>query len=571
MTNYTEKIISICLSGRNDGYGHDFLRRFEQSMNFLAFSAEKAGVLDQIEVLFTDWNVESPMVDAVRLSQAAASLLSFIEVPPAFARQHNFENTPFHSCKSLNVALRRANGTYVTQCPADILITSYSIKTLVDILTRRLELPFAPSDTLMCIPRRVLPFYCREQNYFDDGANTERILALNNDFIYEDNVPRGICGGYGAVLLSRQLTHKLRGVNESFGGWGGADIDFGLRAGCHVQTVNLSGFGVTCYDFEPSKKMVREKSQRETKYSPTVSSMPINSPDWGFPGENFKISKPAPRAFALAKTKATQGFVDVDNLLSPEFRIEVLMRSRTVGAKHLRRISSEAIVLANLANQLKPKCILLVNCDTPTIAITLSLFAPMTNLFIASSQAGNLQCFSQLGDALRNSRHVGETHFLPLHIKDITPSLLRDLHGRDTCLDLVYWDLTHGADSCGNIADKLRPLLTTNCAVVIKCDSNSVVVQGAVAALQKMFQHKTVLTSQKHGVIICANTDAAETRREVNPSSARRAWASFDGNIIAMAILKLNINWTRPIKASRILARVGITSIFSILPRLIKI
>ena len=80
-----EIILSICLIGRNDDYGKDFKRRLRQSMDFLAYSAEKAGVLDKIEVLLTDWNSDTPLVEAVTFSPAAAKMIKFIEVPPSVA------------------------------------------------------------------------------------------------------------------------------------------------------------------------------------------------------------------------------------------------------------------------------------------------------------------------------------------------------------------------------------------------------------------------------------------------------------------------------------------------------
>ena len=122
-----EIILSICIVGRNDNYGKDFKRRLQQSVNFLAYSAEKAGVLSKIEILLTDWNSDIPLAEAVTFSPAAASIVKFIEVPLAIARKHNYGNTPFHTTKAINVALRRTSGKYVGMMPGDILISEFTL------------------------------------------------------------------------------------------------------------------------------------------------------------------------------------------------------------------------------------------------------------------------------------------------------------------------------------------------------------------------------------------------------------------------------------------------------------
>ncbi len=84
-------ILSICLSGRNDNYGYDFKRRFIRAMDFLAWSADRAGVPDKIEVVFTDWDSEVPLSKDIALTEKAAAMVRFIEVPPEIAKQMNHD------------------------------------------------------------------------------------------------------------------------------------------------------------------------------------------------------------------------------------------------------------------------------------------------------------------------------------------------------------------------------------------------------------------------------------------------------------------------------------------------
>ena len=106
-------VLSLCLSGRNDNYGFDFKRRFAQAMNFLAWSAARAGVADRIEVVFADWNSATPLAGDLYLSPEAVNMVRFIEIPPEIAAEHNPSFSPFSQSVAFNAALRRGKGRFL--------------------------------------------------------------------------------------------------------------------------------------------------------------------------------------------------------------------------------------------------------------------------------------------------------------------------------------------------------------------------------------------------------------------------------------------------------------------------
>ena len=152
-------LLSLCLSGRNDNYGFNFKRRFVQAMNFLAWSARRAGVEKQIEVVFADWNSEIPLSRTIRLSDGAAKMVRFLEIPPDLAARYNPSFSPFSQSVAFNAALRRAKGAYLGMMPADILLTSYALRNLIGILSGTIPVPFDPRSAVISVPRKNIPFY----------------------------------------------------------------------------------------------------------------------------------------------------------------------------------------------------------------------------------------------------------------------------------------------------------------------------------------------------------------------------------------------------------------------------
>ena len=182
-------LLSLCLSGRNDNYGFNFKRRFVQSMNFLAWSARKAGVEKQIEVVFADWNSEIPLSRVIRLSDGAAKMVRFLEIPPDLAARYNPSFSPFSQSVAFNAALRRAKGAYLGMMPADILLTSYALRNLIGILSGTIPVSFDPRAAVISVPRKNIPFYAEEAHDFSSpepsfgffpGAHTSSLFQSSS-------------------------------------------------------------------------------------------------------------------------------------------------------------------------------------------------------------------------------------------------------------------------------------------------------------------------------------------------------------------------------------------------------
>lgn len=391
-------VLSICQCGRNDDYGLDFNRRFVQSVNFLAWSAKQAGVLDKLEVVFADWNSDAPLSNEIRLSEDAAKMVRFIEIPPAVAEPLNFGKTPFHTCKSLNVAYRRARGKFLAMMPGDILFTQYALRPLFHLLEGTLRAPFDPERAVIAVPRKLLPFYVNDACFFDSPESIQTFLFDGDFYMQGENFSKGLNGGYGMFMFHRDLFFSLRGLNENIGGWGFSDIEIALRAAPHAKLFNTAGLGIVCYDFEPNRKTVRQKRER----MPSVIYQSFeNGENWGLPDQIFH------------ETSAPIGnFVLNPRPVKPESCVaELLERLQFLPLSFCKRISKTALAAGSVVLLSRTKKVLVCETSDSSISAMLSLANPLQEItFQESFENGSLISW-QISRILAATRHIGHIHF----------------------------------------------------------------------------------------------------------------------------------------------------------------
>ncbi len=392
-------VLSICESGRNDDYGRDFKRRFVQSMNFLAWSAKRAGVLDRLEVVFTDWNSDVPLSHELLLSEDAAKMVRFIEVPSGIARPLNYGKTPFHTCKSLNAAFRRARGKFLSMMPGDILLTQYALAPLFSLLEGRLSVPFDPERSLMGIPRKNIAHYADDKRFFRTPEETEALL-LDSDFhLLPDCFCKGLNAGFGMFLLPGESLHVLRGLNEEIGGWGASDVELGLVCAEKQMTLrNLGGLGIVAYDFEVDRKMVGEKKTRNVK---PVLRERVNSENWGL------------AELTLRETRANAGEMTFPSGGEDRADIpgELLFRLRFLPIRACPHISSLALGAGLAAMMGKSRKVLCRRLSEPSPAAMLSLAEPFLSLTFVDDSPDCASRFGEIGGVLAATRHHGHVHF----------------------------------------------------------------------------------------------------------------------------------------------------------------
>ncbi len=405
--NDNSPILSICLSGRNDNYGFDFKRRFTQAMNFLAWSARRAGVPEQIEVVFADWNSDSPIAQELCFSPDAARMVRFIEIPPETANRYNPPFSPFSQSIAFNAAVRRARGKFLGIMPADILLTSHALRNLLGILSGKIPVPFELARAVISVPRKNIPYYAEEARRFSSPEVIESLLLSGDAWMLCDNTARGMMGSYGLFILERRLLYALRGVDERIAGWGYNDIDLALRCSDCAEVVNTMGYGVCSYDFEPSFQMLMQKEKRRTEIRPIHLGRAENTENWGLADQEFRESRAAAGERSYTESPQKPDFLP--------WRDWIIWLSQRVSPVKVPFFSSTALLAARIASRNSSARIFLYGTADRSILSLLALAAPFAELFIHElyETTDDYERIWHNDNAFGPQHHIGPVHYYP--------------------------------------------------------------------------------------------------------------------------------------------------------------
>jgi hypothetical protein len=154
----THPLLSLILCSRNDDYMGNSRWRLETTLNFVADQVEALGRTKDVEVLVADWGSEVPLRDVLRLTPAAAAIVSFVLIPPEIARPLQ-KDSPFPEVLALNAAARRSRGTYIGRIDQDTLVGRRFLEVFFQLCDGRRQLPIPLDRSLLYSNRRAIPFW----------------------------------------------------------------------------------------------------------------------------------------------------------------------------------------------------------------------------------------------------------------------------------------------------------------------------------------------------------------------------------------------------------------------------
>src|SRR5678816_1962784 len=114
-------ILSLILCSRNDQYMGNSRWRLQTTLNYLGQRVGELGREKGVEVLVADWGSETPLSEVLELSPAAATIVSFLLIPPELSRDLQ-KDSLFPEVLALNAAARRARGEYIGRIDQDTLV-----------------------------------------------------------------------------------------------------------------------------------------------------------------------------------------------------------------------------------------------------------------------------------------------------------------------------------------------------------------------------------------------------------------------------------------------------------------
>lgn len=244
------KLLSIVIVGRNDDYLGGYRYRLQTCLDFLAANLKTLGRLDDVEVLFVDWNSQgAPLSDEIELTPEAAALMRFVIVPPAVAKARNPMAAFFTTC-AVNVGVRRAVGAFIMLADSDSMMPLPSLKALLEVLDGTLP-THAPKEQLIYpIPRHQIPgsIAARRPNVAAWVEILKRITGSRRK-----ELPAGDClGGFSAAqLMHRDLWFEFGGYSEKLDrAWGWSDNDLMFRVTQKYNWMDLGYYGVIAFHIE---------------------------------------------------------------------------------------------------------------------------------------------------------------------------------------------------------------------------------------------------------------------------------------------------------------------------------
>ncbi len=297
MTDSAPKLLTFATTGRNDDYMGDFKGRLSTCLNYLARGLRLIGRTDQVEVLVTDWNSDSPLGDALSLTSEAAALVRFVRVPPAEARKKMREGQSFNGPCAANAAIRRAASSFVMFHGADTLWPAASLDTLLKLLAGELPLPWPAETCLFLCGRKMVPW--RAVQTAGDLIDWDRYIALHAGELPRERWWPGLGMCASAQLMHRDLWRACRGYNEALGDWGWSDAELTLRVTQRHPWMELLSFGVVTLDME-HHRAPGAGERPPIKMNPYVISptFEANDEDWGLGRLELAVESPAPRGGA---------------------------------------------------------------------------------------------------------------------------------------------------------------------------------------------------------------------------------------------------------------------------------
>ena len=286
--------LSLVLGSRNDQYMGNSRWRLQTALNYVAKQVDDLGRCGDVEVIVTDWGSDIPLQNALRLSPAAAKIVSFLAVPPELARELQ-KDSPFPEVLTVNAAARRANGQYIGRIDQDTLVGKRFLETFFDLHEGRRKLPVALPSALMFANQRMVPYrfavrcppFWAVDRYIGSFGRSLKIELTPLRAFYAH--------GVGLWLIHRDLWDECGGYDERMIYPNEQEINMIARLIKRYEMVDLGK--LVDYDFYHVEHYHSLEPRRSARYRKVNPRMPFSKPDrlnpngtdWGLLRQPLKV------------------------------------------------------------------------------------------------------------------------------------------------------------------------------------------------------------------------------------------------------------------------------------------
>jgi hypothetical protein len=264
--------------------------RLETSINLAILNAKKAELLDQVEIIVSDWGSEIPLRDVLQLVPESEGRVKFVHTPNDIAVIEQ-KDSKFPEVIALNAAARRSNGEYIGRIDNDTIVGEEFFRKFATLHKNNPTDALDLKDSFLFVERRSVPFRISRLSlnlnqidsfirFFKSHFRVESATDWGKEFWWS---PVGI------MIFHRNIWHETRGYDEKLIYWGWMEGDLALRLAQKHAVIEFSKHvGHDFYHLEhyPSLTAYKDRNGPATprqKNEPVFDNLSysVNNEDWG--------------------------------------------------------------------------------------------------------------------------------------------------------------------------------------------------------------------------------------------------------------------------------------------------
>jgi len=204
--------------------------RLETTLNLTLLNAKDAGVLDQIEIIVSDWGSVIPLKDVLSLVPEAEKNVKFLHIPKKISDKEQ-KDSKFAEVLALNSAARRVSGDYIGRIDNDTIIGFEFFQNFFSVTRNKSNLLFDPEDSFLFVERRSVPYRFSSKSY--SLKNVQLFLLLFGQKLKIESAREWSkpfwWSPVGIMIFHKNIWHECRGYDERLLYWGWMEGDLALR------------------------------------------------------------------------------------------------------------------------------------------------------------------------------------------------------------------------------------------------------------------------------------------------------------------------------------------------------
>jgi hypothetical protein len=274
--------------------------RLETTLNLTLLNAKDAGVLDQIEIIVSDWGSVIPLKDVLSLVPEAEKKVKFLHIPKKISDKEQ-KDSKFAEVLALNAAARRTEGHYIGRIDNDTVIGKEFFVHFFSIIEGGGHEYFDIQNSYLFVERRSVPYRFTSRSFsmryvqlflflFGSKLKIETAEEFGTPFW---NSPVGI------MIFHRKIWDSCKGYDQKLLYWGWMESDLALRLKKKHDLIDFKVFvgnhffhlehysSLTAYKDRNGPATPRKKNPKKMK----GLSYTVNDENWGLFNYSFKLQR----------------------------------------------------------------------------------------------------------------------------------------------------------------------------------------------------------------------------------------------------------------------------------------